>query len=72
MSTFADKLRSGDACQDDINDWIDAWHEAEGKPTSCGGQEITLREYLGLTEAQYGRWLTAGDEVLDEIMDGSA
>jgi hypothetical protein len=67
--TFAEMLRLGNACQDDVNVWIECWHETDGAPY---GEPVELREYLGLTDEQYWRWLVVGDEVLDEIMDGDA
>jgi hypothetical protein len=67
--TFAQLLRAGYACQDDANSWIERWHDTNGAPH---GKRIELREYLGLTDEQYRRWLVIGDVVLDEIMDGDA
>lgn len=65
--TFAQLLRAGYACQDDANSWVERWHDTGGAPH---GVAIELREYLGLTPTQYWRWLSVGDEVFDEIMDG--
>jgi hypothetical protein len=67
--TFAEMLRLGSACQDDVGVWVECWHDTDGAPY---GEQVELREYLGLSEEQYWRWLIVGDEVLDEIMDGDA
>lgn len=42
-------LLSGDAFLDDIDDWVDRWHD--GEP----GEEIW--DYLGLTESEWMLWV---------------
>ncbi|MDR7300994.1 hypothetical protein [Haloactinomyces albus] len=44
---------SGEALLDDIDDWVDDWHDAHGAP---GGKPRPLANYLGLTENEYALW----------------
>ena len=48
--TFADLVRSGKCTINDIDIYIDKWHDEYKGP-------LKLHEYLGLTRAQYGKWL---------------
>ena len=43
-------LQSGKCTADDIDTYIDKWHDEYNGPKK-------LYEYLGMTEQQYGRWL---------------
>ncbi|MCC2608002.1 hypothetical protein [Planctobacterium marinum] len=47
---FIDLCLSGEAFLDEIDDYVDKWHEDEESP-----QE--LHEYLGMTEKEYGYWI---------------
>lgn len=51
--TFVDACFAGSALLDDIDDWVDAWHDANGRPRDV---EEGLSEYLGLTEFEYALW----------------
>jgi hypothetical protein len=53
-ATFIDLLLSGDALQDDVDDFVDAWHEAE--PDSSAAT-LELSEFLGMNEDEYGLWV---------------
>lgn len=59
---FAAAVLSGVAAADDIDDWVDRWHESgSGRP---------LHEALGFSPGQYARWMERPDElgaILDEI-----
>lgn len=66
--TFADLLRTGDAARGDVDDWVETWHLSGGK--NAAGEEVGLRQHLGMTVEQYWCWLIVGDELLDEIVDG--
>lgn len=48
--TFVEALKSGLSDYDDIEDYIDAWHEGKGNGKS-------ISEYLGMTKEQYFRFL---------------
>lgn len=52
-NVFIDDVLSGKATYDDLEDYVDKWHE-------CGGAGVELHEYLGLTLEQYFKW--AGDD----------
>lgn len=49
MTTFLDEYFAGRATEDDINDWIDEWHE--------GDSDEELHVFLGLTWPEYGDWV---------------
>ena len=53
MKSFIDDYILGNASYDDIDDYIDRWHE--------GDSDKPLHEYLGLTFDEYSDWLTTGD-----------
>ena len=50
---FINDVLNGKAFYNDIDTYIDKWHE-------CGGCGVELHEYLGLTLEQYAKW--AGDD----------
>lgn len=51
---FLDLLIAGRARAEDVDDWVEAWHDAYDGP-------LELREYLGMTETEFDRWaLDAG------------
>lgn len=48
--TFVEMLKSGECATNDIDTYIDKWHnEYNGKKK--------LYEYLGMTKQQYDRWM---------------
>lgn len=54
--TFVDKVKKGLCSIDDIDDYIDKWHdEYQGN--------LKLYEYLGMTEDEYEKWLTNSDSL---------
>jgi hypothetical protein len=59
QTTFLDLCVRGKAGPDEIDDFIDRWHEApEGRE---------LHEYLGMTEEEYGNWLRQPDALANII-----
>jgi len=46
---FYEKYLIGETSIDDIDDYIEEWHN--------GDSTLELHEYLGLTEIQYNFWL---------------
>ena len=50
--TFIEKCLSGDAFLDEIDDYIDAWHEGDSVP------DRELHDYLGMTWEEYSLWMT--------------
>ena len=54
--TFVEKVKKGLCSIDDIDDYIDKWHdEYQGN--------LKLYEYLGMTEDEYEKWLTNPDSL---------
>lgn len=48
-ATFIDLCGRGKAIPDQIDDFIDLWHE--------GGSELSLHEFLGMTWEEYSAWV---------------
>ena len=46
--SFVEALRNGDADYEDIDDYINAWHE--------GDSTLPLHEFLGMTWSEYCIW----------------
>jgi hypothetical protein len=59
-TTFVEKCLSGEAVADEIDDYIDQWHE------ECGTGE--LYEFLGFTQEEYALWVDR-PEALGQILD---
>lgn len=53
MSNFVTNCLSGAALLDDIDDFVDAWHETNGK--------VPLYEYLGMSKTEYALWVADPD-----------
>lgn len=49
MKTFLDLVLAGDACQDDIDDFVDRWHDGDA---SC-----SLAAFLGMSDDEYALWV---------------
>jgi hypothetical protein len=49
MSNFIEKCLSREASPEDIDDYIDQWHDNPGNRT--------LHEFLGLTRDEYASWI---------------
>ena len=49
MKTFLDLVLAGDARQDDIDDFVDRWHDGDA---SC-----SLAEFLGMSADDYALWV---------------
>ena len=49
MSSFIENCLANRAVPDDIDDYIDEWHEGKG--------EIPLYQYLGMNQSEYSRWV---------------
>jgi hypothetical protein len=58
---FFDLFSRGAVGADDIDDYVDRWHEgADGY-----AQVLTLHAYLGLTKAEYDRWVEVPSSLPD-------
>ncbi|HEY6022005.1 MAG TPA: hypothetical protein VIY48_19710 [Candidatus Paceibacterota bacterium] len=53
MSNFVTNCLKGDALLDDIDDYVDEWHETNGK--------IPLHQYLGMSRTEYALWVADPD-----------
>jgi len=60
--SFIDACLTGDALLDDIEDYIEYWHENESG--------LELNEFLGMTTYEYANWLKTGEDmVLRDIIE---
>ena len=59
--TFLSQLKSGDVEVNEIDDFIEYWHRNQDEISS-------LREYLGLSEEQFSKWVKEGNEILLEFI----
>jgi hypothetical protein len=48
--TFVENCLSGDALADDIDDYVDLWHEGGGDPGA------SLAQFLGFRDMEYRLW----------------
>lgn len=60
--TFREKYLGGEIEFEDIDDYTYEW--------GMNDEEMTLREYLGLTEEEEDVWISIGEEALKELLDG--
>ena len=58
--TFMDLLLSGEVLAGDIDDFVDAWHEAPDGSTIAS---LSLAEYLGMTDDEYQLWVEHPDSL---------
>lgn len=49
MKTFLDLVLTGEARQDDIDDFVDQWHD--------GDTSYSLAEFLGMSDDEYALWV---------------
>ena len=60
MSSFMKMCLSGEALPDEIDDFVDRWHESDG--------DLSIHEFLGMTREEYLDWVKDPD-VLARILD---
>jgi hypothetical protein len=51
-TSFIDRCISGDAFLDEVDDYIDEWHD------NSTSEDVELYEYLGMTLLEYSLWIT--------------
>jgi hypothetical protein len=51
--TFMDRYVAGEVEPEEIDDYVDAWHQ--------GMSAVPLSEYLGMTLEEYATWLMHAD-----------
>lgn len=54
---FMDLYKKGEAVEDDIEIWIERWHEERWHESSAGE---SLSEYLGMSKEEYIYWINTG------------
>lgn len=59
--TFIDRCLAGSATLDDIDDYVEGWHQG------VVGQELELRELLGMSKQEYARWMRNADAIADIV-----
>lgn len=52
-TTFVDACLSGHALLDDVDDWVDRWHDV---PDDDAVADLTLDEFLGFTSEEGALW----------------
>jgi hypothetical protein len=58
VTTFVDACVRGQACVEDVDNWVDAWHDA---PDDSPIAALELHAYLGLDSEEASRWLREAD-----------
>lgn len=53
MSSFIDMCLKGEALLEDIDDYVDKWHESAG--------DVPLHRFLGMTHKEYELWVADPD-----------
>lgn len=57
FQSFIDKCLMGIAHPDEIDDYVDSWHESEIS------EELSLADYLGMDSHEYAIWMRQPDAV---------
>ncbi|MDR7167570.1 hypothetical protein J2W56_001289 [Nocardia kruczakiae] len=57
-SNFVDAVLAGSALAEDVDDWVDQWHDAEG---CIAGEAVPIWGYLGMTRDEYALWVEQDD-----------
>jgi hypothetical protein len=60
MSNFVDMCVQGDVLLEEVDDFVDEWHES-------GGNGIPLHTYLGMNRSEYSLW-TVDPDVLPFVV----
>jgi hypothetical protein len=58
---FFDLYSRGEAQAEDIDDYVDRWHDNADAQAAT----LSLHEYLGLTKAEYDHWVQAPGSLPD-------
>ena len=53
MSDFITKCLMGEALLEEIDDYVDSWHD--------GDSDLSMHEFLGMTHAEYSLWVKDPD-----------
>ncbi|MCT1684711.1 hypothetical protein M3A74_07825 [Corynebacterium appendicis] len=63
FKTYVEACLEGDAYLDEVDNWVDAWHD-----DAPGSENLSLEELLGFTAEEYARWARNG-AALQEILE---
>lgn len=63
FKTYVEACLEGDAHLDEVDNWVDAWHD-----DVPGSENRSLEEFLGFTAEEYARWARNG-AALQEILE---
>lgn len=58
--TFMDLLLSGEALAQDVDNFIDTWHDA---PDGSEVASLSIEEFLGMTADEYRLWVEQPDSL---------
>jgi len=58
---FMEKCLNGEALVDDIDDYVEAWHNG-------ADPGMSLREFLGLTKEEHADWVHDSDAIRTAIL----
>lgn len=58
--SFVHAVLAGHAFPEDIDDWIDNWHDA---PEPADGRGVELHTFLGMTWPEYALWVEQPDSL---------
>ena len=53
--TFMGRCLSGTALVDEVDDYVDQWHE--------GDSQVSLKDYLGMSQFEYATWVEKPDSL---------
>lgn len=62
MKTFIEKCIAGEANLEEIDDYVEKWHNGDGR-------NMELYEYLGMTKQEYSVWMLKPNEIENIIND---
>ena len=60
MSNFMEMCLSGETLPDEVDDFVDRWHESDS--------DLSIHEFLGMTREEYLSWVK-DPNVLPRILD---
>lgn len=61
QESFLKKCLEGTAKLSELGDYVERWHDENNG-------DMSLREFLGLTEAEYSAWGKNGDDIFEEFL----
>ena len=69
--TFVHAVLAGTASAEEVDDWIDRWHDSpcgeDGNQAIVDGYHCELHEYLGMPWGEYAEWVAHPESILKLI-----